>query len=1007
MISSTARDLPEHRDEVRKGCHRAGFASDQMMENLTALDKDAVEISLKMVEVADIYLGIFAYRYGYVPDGSDISITEMEYDKAVELGKPRLVFLIHEDHPVTGKDFEHGEGSAKLLAFKERVGKERVVAFFKSPGDLRGHVVEALIQLNKELEGDQKSEPKAAAKRLHRRTPIPVSPTPYIAHPYTLSQTRDLVGRREELNALTDWVTKEDSPAYDAALFCFVAIGGMGKSALTWKWFNDIAPEEMPDLAGRLWWSFYESDAHFENFLNRALCYVGELSEDEVREMPWQDRETLLLQHLSEKKFLFVLDGLERILLAYNRMDASSLADDEYDEETANTVAGAAGLPASAAQSFTGQHRLRQTTDPRAGHFFKNLAQVEKSRILISTRLYPLALQLPNTEACPGCHAYFLMGLRDDDAIALWRKLGVSGSRQELVTVFRSFESHALLVQALAGEIARDRKTPGDFDGWRKNNPSFDPASLQATQAKSHILQYALAGLDEDMRETLTSIVALRTPASYDTLEALLVGNGKAFTQRQALDRALTELEDRGLIGWDREANRYDAHPIVRAVGSRLKNQADQDALSSAIDEHFAPMVLTDEALVRSLDDLAPAIERYHQLVKLRRFDDAFDLLHDHVINSAFKRFSAFRDIKSWVEQLFPYGIDENPPLNSIRAQSYTINLLGLCFQNQGLPVDAMSLLKRRLSLAKQIGDRVHTLIAQCNLGFAYRQNGNLFLSNFSLREALNLSRDLKETKWENVSLQLIGNLHSNFPLTQQTRTIIARSYLISVKKKESAERCRSVIGLCEQALREGKLFRAERLADLAWLLAERSNIKSLLILASYFQGRVSLANGDLAMGRERLNYSLLSARTAGDTMREINALIAISELEVRNGRHSEARSGLQNVWDIADECFYPIRQAEAHNVLAEICLAEGDKPGAIVAATKAYRAAWCDGPPWAYHWELEKAKTHLQALNAPEPDMPPFDESKYDPMPKVEINPEDEYWVDPSEPLEALLDLP
>jgi len=428
MISSTARDLPEHRDEVRKGCHRAGSASDQMMENLTALDNDAVETSLKMVEGADIYLGIFAYRYGYVPDGSDISITEMEYKKAAELGKPRLIFFIHEGHPVTGKDFERGPGSMMLDAFKERVA-----AFFKSPGDLRGHVFEALIQLKKDLIGDQKPDPREAAQCLHRGTPIPVPPTHYIAHPYTLSQTRDLIGRQEELNALTDWVTKPGSPAYDAAIFCLVAIGGMGKSALTWKWFKDIAPEEMPDLAGRLWWSFYELDAHFENFLNRALCYVGELKEDDVRNMPWQDREAWLLRHLSDKSYLVVLDGLERILLAYNRMDANSLADDEYDEQTANYVVGAAGMLVSATESYTGQRRLRQTTDLRAGQFFRKLAQIQKSRILISTRLYPFELQFENFYPRPGCFPYYLSGLCDDDAVALWRALQVSGSRQDLV----------------------------------------------------------------------------------------------------------------------------------------------------------------------------------------------------------------------------------------------------------------------------------------------------------------------------------------------------------------------------------------------------------------------------------------------------------------------------------------------------------------------------------------------------------------------------------------------
>ena len=88
--------------------------------------------------------------------------------------------------------------------------------------------------------------------------------------------------------------------------------------------------------------------------------------------MPRPDREARLLAALDERPFLFVLDGLERILIAYNRMDASSLADHDYDQQTANRVAGAIGLPASAGQSFVGQHRLRQTTDPRAGAFLQS-----------------------------------------------------------------------------------------------------------------------------------------------------------------------------------------------------------------------------------------------------------------------------------------------------------------------------------------------------------------------------------------------------------------------------------------------------------------------------------------------------------------------------------------------------------------------------------------------------------------------------------------------------------
>jgi hypothetical protein len=142
MISSTALDLPEHREQARLACERTGFAPHDMMEHLTARNADAIEASLQMVEQADVYVGIFAQRYGYVPNGHNISITEMEYNRAVELKKPRLIFFNHDDHVFRSKDFETGPGAAKLQSLKDRIGKDRVAAFFKSPDDLRSHVVE-------------------------------------------------------------------------------------------------------------------------------------------------------------------------------------------------------------------------------------------------------------------------------------------------------------------------------------------------------------------------------------------------------------------------------------------------------------------------------------------------------------------------------------------------------------------------------------------------------------------------------------------------------------------------------------------------------------------------------------------------------------------------------------------------------------------------------------------------------------------------------------------------
>src|ERR1044072_8912816 len=94
MISSTARDLPLHREKVMHACMRLGMLHPDMMEFLTATDANALEVSLRMVDEADIYVGVFAFRYGHVPDGQTTSITEAEYHRAVERNIPRLIFLM-------------------------------------------------------------------------------------------------------------------------------------------------------------------------------------------------------------------------------------------------------------------------------------------------------------------------------------------------------------------------------------------------------------------------------------------------------------------------------------------------------------------------------------------------------------------------------------------------------------------------------------------------------------------------------------------------------------------------------------------------------------------------------------------------------------------------------------------------------------------------------------------------------------------------------------------------
>lgn len=971
MISSTARDLPEHREKVMHVCLRLGVVHPDMMEHLSAEDANAAEVSLRMVEDADLYLGVIGFRYGYVPPGSDISVTEMEYNRAVERGIPRLLYLMHDEHPVKPADVETGDGAAKLKAFKERLKTDRVAGFFKSPDELSLLVFQSL---------SERRQRNLAA--FHYVSDIPAPPEEYIAHPYTLLQTDTLIGRQAELKLLTDWITGKElnfdgrkAPANTVRVMSVVAIGGMGKSALTWKWFNDVAPQEMKNLAGRMWWSFYESDATFENFVIRALAYVTKTSIDDVQKIAAPDRETALLAALDHEPFLIVLDGLERILIAYARMDASRLDDSEVGKEK----------------------NLRKTADPRVGSFLKKLAQVKHSRILVSSRLYPTELETTGGDSIPGTFRVKIDGLNDEDAVELWRAFDVSGSRDELLPVFNTFAKHPLLIQALAGQVKRYRKAPGDFEVWRKANPQFDPSKFPELQdAMAHVLEFALRGLDVKTEKGLRTIAAFRMPTSYDTLAAVLAGEGNACANEPELDAVLNELEDRGLVGWDKRANRYDLHPLVRGVvWSGLGGDARRGVYTS-LHAHFEAVPMIDNYLkVNSLEDLTPAIELYNTLIGLGRYDDAGRFFYERLDDATLYRLSASRQRVELLELLFPDGLEQLPRLNSQAYQTYVLNSLALGYKLSGQSGRAAALFRRTITIVSKMKDDGNLSVDLRNLSDTLRLSGALFESESAARRALVITRGQDNRFQEAVSLYWLGLTLAARGLANESGPALRRSLHLfrALSQKQSEGIVNSF--LAQSALWPGEFAGALSFANRAWDLAHVQNLEGDFIRAARAQGEAALGMSDFAAADERLHHALTHARMVNLVEEELPALVALGELRRRQRDVKAARELLNDVWELAERGPYLLFHADAFNVLAQIERDEGNTTAAIEAATKAYRLAWCDGPPFAYHWGLEKAKHHLKELGAPEPEIPPFDESKFEPMPEVEINPHDEFFVD------------
>lgn len=147
FISSTSIDLPEHRNAVRDAILSLGLFPSGM-EHWPVSGENPVGLCQKWVNDAEIYLGIYAHRYGWQPDGfGGQSITELEYEWAGEVrrdGKPipRLCFIMADSHPWPVDKMEL-DAKDKLDAFKARV-KENQVGFFTTPDNLKAQVTAAL-----------------------------------------------------------------------------------------------------------------------------------------------------------------------------------------------------------------------------------------------------------------------------------------------------------------------------------------------------------------------------------------------------------------------------------------------------------------------------------------------------------------------------------------------------------------------------------------------------------------------------------------------------------------------------------------------------------------------------------------------------------------------------------------------------------------------------------------------------------------------------------------------
>jgi tetratricopeptide (TPR) repeat protein len=958
MVSSTFDEFVEHRRALinvinSQGLHPVVMEHDSARPTGTVLDS-----SLEKVHASEAYIGVIGHRYGAIPadagNPDGLSLTELEFREARRLNRPILVFIMGDKHPVTlsAVDFD-SDMRAKLARFRDEAKRARVYKEFNSLGEFEVAAASAVAELRRVLDAERDGAAASTQKDPGEGgDAMPAAPAFYAQPPYIGSH--GFVGRGSGLELLTDWA----SPAEPHPVLLIEAIGGTGKSMLTWEWTTRHAPAVRADWAGRFWYSFYDKGAIMADFCRHALAYMtGQpLSRFAGRRQP--ELSDLLLHELRSRPWLLVLDGLERILVAYHRHDAPQLADED------------AGSDPASAGGDTWCRDPRAAIRPEDDELLRQLTAAAPSKLLITSRLIPRVLLNTSIQPLPGVLLERLAGLRPSDAEALLRQCGVRGTSQRMQDYLqRHCDCHPLVTGVVAGLVNGHLPARGDFDRWAddpRHGGHLDLGEEDLVQKRNHILNTAIDDLPEDSRHLLGLLSLLPQAVDYATLGALdPFRHLEPSTAGETLERAVRDLERRGLLQYDCRRDRYDLHPVVRAVASHRLGGVDRYRLGEHIVDHFTSQQHKPYNQAETLDDVQNGLTVVRTLLNLGRFEQAWHILNTDLVNSLLYNVEAYPDVYALLLPFFPDGwaapgipLTGRDPLIT-NAAAHTLRSLARFDEAAHL---YELLIERRLddqnwrNLRAGLSNLATTAVAMNRLAAAERharlgldlaealdEPAHIFASRLYL-----FSRLSTRGAWDEAKL-VWDRLGSADPAWSR------RTY-----RAGSAERARVQHFLFPRGeLTEADLAKAERVARAA---------RNAQVVRAIFgvRGRWQLANGEYSRASASLQEAVRLARQAGTTATSSEAALALARLHC--DRHASAHDDAVRLSAVTDP---------PHLELARLWQALGDTTRAVQHATAAYRYAWADGEPYVRRHALDNATLILRELGATVPALRPYDDRR------------------------------
>ncbi|MEA5449369.1 TIR domain-containing protein [Leptolyngbya sp. CCNP1308] len=756
-----------------------------------------------------------------------------------------------------------------------------------------------------------------------------------LAHPYGMPP--HFTGRVAERQRLSDWLHHSPQP-----LLVLQALGGFGKSALTWHWLlHDVKEQDWPLV---VWWSFYEEKAGFDNFVSATLAY---LSGQEPQDLPPAERVARLLEYVRQHRILLVLDGFERELRAYGNLGAAYQGDGEQETDDAG----------------------RDCVNPGAEQFLRNLASLPrlKGKVLMSTRLRPRPVEVNGGALLLGCREEGLTQMQAADAVAFFRVQGIRGNRGEIEQACGAYGFHPLSLRLLAGLVVKDLRNPGDIQAAGRKDLT---GSL--VQRQNHVLAQAYASLTADGRQLLSRMACFRSPVVFDVLEELAAAGSD-------VEGDLQDLIERGLV--QREGARFDLHPIVRRYAYDRMDTEERSSTHGQLRDYFAAVPAVER--VTTVDDLAPVIELYHHMVRAGQYDEAQKLFENRLANLLYYQLGAYQQCIELLRALFPQGETHIPQLQDEGAQAWTLNTLGNSYSLSGQPTQAVPLFEQQTAIREKQGNKQNWAIGLGNLALDQIRIGALQSAEANLHSLLKLAL-CQET--EDEFQQAVGHQELGRLLAYRGAWGVAETSLtdgLNISEKISKIQAQG-IGWAHRALSSLLQARSAQTSDpqsTELAAAALAAAQRAISLADEWQKKVGRPNArdyvrahwllgaahrltpNLSASDHHLSEALRRCRAINLVDQEADILIDLARLRRDQGDLSEARRLAEEARAIAARSGYVLQGADCHLVLAELAQAAGNLPEARALAQAALQLATCDGGEFVYRVAYDEAVALLSQL--------------------------------------------